>query len=248
MAEQPSIAVEYASQLSHPFRFRLVAALAPGPRTVPALAGELDTAEPVVRHHLDALRKLGFVEEAEQQDGTTTYELLKAPVIWDEEWGELPVEGRRNAAASALTYVGARAAAAVDRGGFDREDVHISRTTLTVDEAGWKRLTELFNDLLRELREREAQPDPPGPTFQATGALLLFTGEQVALPATEGPSYSDEEEALSAADALLDGLAGALVDEAVDWATVETLAERLRLVARGVKESPAAQVIPLHRD
>ncbi|HWT95794.1 MAG TPA: winged helix-turn-helix domain-containing protein [Solirubrobacteraceae bacterium] len=247
MAAPRSIGVEYASELSHPFRFRLVAALVDGPRTIAELTQQLGAPDAVVRHHVGHLRQLGFVEQDTPEDGPDTYELLTSLVISDEEWGAMPVEARRAAAATSLTHTGARAVAAIDRGGFDRDDIHITRTTVTVDEAGWNRLTELFHALLRELRERTSAPAPEGPAFQATGALMLFTDEQAERPAPPAAPPPDED-ALSAADALMDGLSGALVESPVDWESVEVLAERLRLVARASKETPAAQVIPLRRD
>lgn len=247
MADSGGSAFDYASELSHPFRFRLVAALTRGPRTLGSLAQELDAAETVVRHHLDRLRELGFVERDEQADGRVTYDLLGSVVISDDEWGAMPVESRRTAATTALTHVSARAAAAIDRGGFDRTDVHITRTTVTVDEAGWRRLATLFNEVLATLEEHEPGPGPAAAhTFQATGALLLFTegdGDRLASPALP----SNDEDALHAADALLDGLSGALTEPPVDWSTVEALAERLRFVARGAKTTPTAPVIPLRR-
>ncbi|HWT94269.1 MAG TPA: winged helix-turn-helix domain-containing protein [Solirubrobacteraceae bacterium] len=244
MPEHTSIAVEYASAVAHPARFRLVAALADGPRTVASLGSELETDEPTIRQHVDALHELGIVESESHPDGTMTYELLKAPVIWDTAWGQLPFAARRATAASAVTHISARATAAVDRGGFDREDIHLTRTTMQVDEEGWKTLTKVLSRALHEVGDVAERPAPAGETFSATAAIMLFTGERTA---AEPPPVArrNHDDAVATVWELTEELADLPLEPDVDWDRVEALAEQVRLIARGMQRPPSVPVVQL---
>lgn len=244
MPEHTSIAVEYASAVAHPTRFGLVAALADGPRTVASLASELDADEPTITEHVTALHELGIVQAEHHPDGATTYELLKAPVIWDTAWSQLPLAAKRATAASAVTHITARATAAVDRGGFDRDDMHLTRTTIRVDEARWRTLSTLIGRTFHELGDIAEQPEPDGDTFLATASLMLFTGERS--PADRAPRGREaQSDVVKRVWELTEELADLPLRPDLDWERIEQVAEQVRLIARGMQRQPAAPVVQL---
>ena len=185
MPEHTSIATDYASALAHPVRIRLVAALADGPRTLESLTSELDARQATILRHARALEGLEVVRANDHQDGTRTYELVREPIFWDTAYGLLPLQAKRSAAAATVTQMTATATAAVDRGGFDREDMHLTRTTIRVDEARWRELVDLLGGTLHRLGDLAEAPEPGGstePTFRATAMMMKTIPEALADP------------------------------------------------------------------
>ena len=244
MPEHTTIATEYASAVAHPVRLRLVAALADGPRTLASLTSELDAPEAVVSSHAAALEELDALRGDTHDDGTLTYELRREPIVWDTAWGRLPVPVRRSVAGATVTQMAAMATAAVDRGGFDREDMHLTRTTITVDEARWRELSTLLGGTLHTLGDLEDAPAPDGstgPTFLATAGMMLFTGEQPEIDAP-APSGRSSDEALKRIWELSEELDSVGTRSTTDWSSIHSIAEELRLLARSMKdirEAPA---------
>lgn len=238
MPEHTTIASEYASALAHPVRFRMVAALADGPRTIESLASELDASDATILSHADALESLDVLRPTDHPDGTRTYELLRDPILWDEAWGQLPLAALRAAAAAAVTQISAAATAAVDRGGFDREDIHLTRTALRVDEARWRELVTLLASTLHELGDLAEAPEPDGstgPTFQATAVMMLFTSELGDAAATIPDSRWEESHALSRTWELSEELEDLAPRATPDWSRIEAIAGELQLIARSMK-------------
>jgi DNA-binding transcriptional ArsR family regulator len=250
MPEHTTIAAEYASAVAHPVRFQLVAALADGPRTLESLASELDASAATILLHAGALEGLEVLRAIDHGDGTRTYELLRDPVLWDTAWGRLPVAAKRAAAAAAITQMAAIATAAVDRGGFDRADIHLTRTAIQVDEARWRELAALLAAPLHTLGDIAEAPAPDGstgPTFQATAVMMLFTGEQT--DHGDAPTEPwDEAQALKRTWELGEELEDLAPREVTDWDRIETLAGELRLIARAMKAHRRPPDELLHRD
>ena len=103
------------------------------------------------------------------------------PVFSDDDWAELPLSIRKSLAGEVLTEIGDDVAAAANEGGFDRDDVHLSRTPLTLDQQGWSEL----NDALQEVHERAltiqaesaARLQADGATDSDAAALVLMLFE-----------------------------------------------------------------------
>lgn len=236
---------EYASALTDPVRYRLVGALADGPRTLESLASELDASSAEILTHATLLERLDVLRATEHGDGTRTYELQREPIIWDTAWGRLPVPTRRSIAAAGTTHMTRMATAAADRGGFDREDVHITRTTVRVDEARWRELSTLLGGMLHTLGDLEEAPAPDGatgPTFQATAVMLLFTDEHAEIE----PPRPDraENRALTRLWELTEELDALGTRPHTDWARVHDVAEELLLTAQSMRTAPATAVEP----
>jgi len=259
MPPHTNVAAEYASSVADPVRYRLVGLLSAGPRTAASLASELDAGEETITRHAEALRDLGVLEASDDGQSPIAYGLLRDPILHDTAWAQLPVEARRAAAAAAVTQMSAAATAAVDRGGFDRDDIHITRTAVDVDEDRWRLMRHAMDGSLHALGDLAEQPPPKGDgTFRATAIMMLFSDEQQ-LPPPRPPRRpadadgADAEPVLRRSWALVEELHDALVLEPVDWDRVEQMAGQLRLIARASKgeagSSPAAvplRVVPAH--
>lgn len=239
MPEHTTIATEYASAVAHPIRLRLVAALGEGPRTLESLGSELDASDADILRHASALEELDLLQATDHPDGARTYELRREPVFWDTAWARLPLAAKRSAAAAGVTQLTAAATAAVDRGGFDRPDMHLTRTSLRVDEARWHALAGQFSGMLHRLGDMAEAPEPDGssgPTFQATAVMMLFTGEHAETDAHVPSPRWDEEEALRRVWDLTEMLAEITPRAITNWDAIAAIAGELRLIAKSMKE------------
>lgn len=241
MPKHTTVAAEHASELAHPLRYRLIATLADGPRTEDSLAAELDVPVATIRGHAVALEAMDVLQATEVAGHARTYELGSEPIISDADWGRLPLPTRRSVVAAAVTDFAARASATVDRGGFDREDMHLTRTAIRVDEARWQELARLLGGTLQALGDLAEAPDPDGSTgqtFQANAVMMLFAGEQADTPAYPTPSPLDEEDALRRTWELSEELEAIVPCAATDWGRIHDLADELRLIARSMQALP----------
>lgn len=249
MPEQTRITPKFAAAVAHPLRFKLLGALAFGPRTVASLASELETNEPTVMQNLEPLQALGMVGAEQHTDGSVTYEVLKAPVLSSETWGRLPLETRRASLAAYLTQLSARAQTAVDRGGFDRPDIHLTRRTFVVTEERWTALAELFDRWHAELCEHaDTAPDHAAGSFLATGALVLHTDEVSGADVAPTAPTSDADAHLRLME-LTEALIDLPIHVSPDFGLIESLAEQVRQLARAIRTGPTdAVVVPLRPD
>jgi hypothetical protein len=222
----------------------MIAAVADGPRTLESLMSELDASRATVLRHARSLERLDVLRANDDQDGTRSYELLREPIIWDVAWGRLPLPARRSAAAVAVTQMTATATAAVDRGGFDREGIQLTRTTVRVDDARWRQIVDLFGGMLHSLGDLAEAPAPDGstgPTFQATAMMMLFTGERREADAPCPSSPRGEEETMERVWTLTDELEALANREAISWDRIAAIAEELHSIAGSMKTAPKSR-------
>jgi hypothetical protein len=114
------------------------------------------------------------------------YRAVVRPVFTDEDWAELPMSIRKSLAGAVLAEIADDISAAAGQGGFDRDEVHLSRTPLTLDRKGWQDLNELLQGIYERALEIQAESasrlhsDGAEASDAALMALLLFeppTGE-----------------------------------------------------------------------
>jgi hypothetical protein len=108
------------------------------------------------------------------------------PTITDEGWASLPRIVKRGAIASSLQQGLAEMLSAAEQGGFDRDDIHYSRTSAKLDAKAWREISrELAATLTRidkiagKAAERIAD-DPGAEVDDATMMLLHFGGPRTA--------------------------------------------------------------------
>ena len=157
--------------IGHPLRLRLLTIFNERVASPSDLATELG--EPIgnVSYHTRILARLGCVElvKTKQVRGAVEhyYRAVVRPVFTDEDWAELPLSIRKSLAGAVLTEIADDMGASGNEGGFDRDDVHLSRTPLTLDQQGWQELNELLQELADQALEIQAQS---AARLQADGA------------------------------------------------------------------------------
>jgi DNA-binding transcriptional ArsR family regulator len=171
--------------IGHPLRLRLLTIFNERVASPSDLAAELG--EPIgnVSYHTRILARLGCVElvKTKQVRGAVEhyYRAVVRPVFSDEDWAELPRSIRKSLADAVLAEIADDMGAAATEGGFDREDVHITRTPLVLDKKGWQQLNELLQGIGEKALEIQAESaarlQADGATDSEAAALVLMLFE-----------------------------------------------------------------------
>jgi DNA-binding transcriptional ArsR family regulator len=154
--KEPAIDQRIMKALSHPLRVRMLTLLNQRVSSPSELADELDEPLGNVSYHMRFLADLKMVKlvRTEPRRGAVEhyYEALEPPLISDADWAQLPVALRRSLSDSTLSDIAADLKDAGAAGGFDRENMHVSRLALTLDDQGWDELSGILSDLLERAR------------------------------------------------------------------------------------------------
>ena len=200
--------------IGHPLRLRLLTIFNERVASPSDLAAELG--EPIgnVSYHTRILARLGCVElvKTKQVRGAVEhyYRAVVRPVFSDDDWAELPLSIRKSLAGAVLTEIADDMGASANAGGFDRDEVHLSRTPLALDAEGWQDLNEALQEVADRALEIQAES---AARLQSDGASGLggrgpradavraeCPGQERRAPREE-PGRRQEEEALARADA-----------------------------------------------
>jgi DNA-binding transcriptional ArsR family regulator len=142
-----------AKALAHPLRVQLLAALNQKVASPNELAKQLDEPLTNVSYHVRMLHDLGCIElvDTEPRRGALEhyYRAIVRPFFGDKDWKRLPKNARGSISDAVLQLIWDDAAEAIKTGLFDeRDDRHLSRTVLALDEQGWDELHELLAETL----------------------------------------------------------------------------------------------------
>jgi hypothetical protein len=178
--------------IGHPLRLRLLTIFNERVASPSDLAAELG--EPIgnVSYHTRILARLGCVElvKTKQVRGAVEhyYRAVVRPVFSDDDWAELPLSIRKSLAGAVLTEIADDMGAAANAGGFDRDDVHLSRTVVTLDRQGWQDLNEALQQVAERALEIQgesaARLSSDGASDSESAALVLMLFE----PSAQGKS------------------------------------------------------------
>jgi len=164
MAKQQAGLVDprLAKALSHPMRTRILAILNERVASPNEIAAMIDERLPNVSYHVRALQELECIElvRTAQRRGAIEhyYRALERPFFSDRDWKRLPRSGRQAVTDVALQMIWEDVSGAIRAGTFEqREDRHLTRSPLTVDERGWNELNELLLKTLRQAEEISAK-------------------------------------------------------------------------------------------
>lgn len=126
------------------------------------LARELDESLGTVSYHIRCLADLGCIElvRTEPRRGAVEhyYRAVTRPEFSDRDWVQLPPSVRRSISDAVLGQIWKDVARAVENDSFDaREDRHLSRTPLVLDDQGWEELNGALVEIVERALEIEAQ-------------------------------------------------------------------------------------------
>jgi DNA-binding transcriptional ArsR family regulator len=160
-SKEPAIDQRIMKALSHPLRVRMLTLLNQKVSSPSELAEELDEPLGNVSYHMRFLADLKMVKlvRTEPRRGAVEhyYEALEPPLISDDDWAQLPVGLRRSLSDSTLSDIARDLKGAASEGGFDRENIHVSRVALMLDEQGWDELSGVLSDVLERARSIQEQ-------------------------------------------------------------------------------------------
>lgn len=172
-----------AKALAHPLRVQLLAGLNQGVASPNELAKKLGEPLTNVSYHVRMLHDLGCIElvDTEPRRGALEhyYRAVVRPFFGEREWKKLPQNARNSISDAVLQLIWDDAATAIKDGSFDeRDNRHLSRTVLAVDEQGWDDLQELMVETLDRAMQIQADSasrasKSDGETFCAN--MIMFT-------------------------------------------------------------------------
>lgn len=176
--------------LAHPLRVRLLALLEERTASPRDLAAELGLPIPNVSYHVRTLERLGLVELVAQTSNRGAvkhhYRAVGRPVFTDRAWSNAPSLAKQAVIGAALSQVSDDVNAAAEAGGFDRGDIHFSRSPMLVDRIGWAEASQELERVLRRLEqiakssEERLQAQGHGDDSQrAMVVMMLFESEDV---------------------------------------------------------------------
>jgi DNA-binding transcriptional ArsR family regulator len=169
---------------AHPLRIEILSLLDNRVASPKQIAEELDTPLPNTAYHVRQLAALGLVELVRRtvRGGAVEhhYTTKVRPTIPDELWAELPEIVKRAATGGAVQQALSEMIKAVDLGGFDRDDAHLTRSVARLDAKGWSAVARELHkclqrvDTIIEQTQARLEKNPGAETVEAMAVMALF--------------------------------------------------------------------------
>lgn len=152
--------------LNHPIRVKALTILTERIASPKEISEQIDVSLSNVSYHVRVLDELGLVEIMEEESvrGSVAhfYKAVERPLIDNPDWERLDPSVRSAFSGYVIETLMSDAAKSLAAGVFDRrEDRHLSRTPLLLDERGWRRIaaiqTKALDDILAEQAKAAAR-------------------------------------------------------------------------------------------
>jgi DNA-binding transcriptional ArsR family regulator len=156
------ITQQLAKALAHPLRVRILTSLHKGVSSPNQLAQELDEPLGNVSYHVKTLLEFDCVElvKTEPRRGAVEhfYRATERAFFSDSDWEKIPASARKGITGSVLESIGQDATESLMAGTIDaRNDSHLSRTPLVLDEKGWTELNSILENALNRAVEIQGE-------------------------------------------------------------------------------------------
>src|SRR5919205_2584597 len=143
--------------LTHPLRIQILAALDERTASPSELADELKAPLGNVSYHVRQLAALGLIKLVKRTPRRGAierhYKAVGRPQITDDAWAGTPATVKDAVVGAALGDVGTAVTAAAAAGGFSRNDSHLTRTQLKLDDRGFKDIDTELNATLKRIEK-----------------------------------------------------------------------------------------------
>ena len=178
---------------SHPLRIEILGLLENRVASPRQLATELGTGLSATSYHVRQLANLKLIRlvKRRQVRGAIEhyYTATVRPTITDAGWAQLPTIVKQAWLGGKIAQIGKEVAAAAGQGGFDHDEMHMSRTSVRLTPAKWKAAAEILRRALEDVDELAAEPEEKGDPesdvddLHAVVVMMLF---EAALPEAFG--------------------------------------------------------------
>lgn len=163
MTTKTDVAVDdrLVKALTHPLRWQILEVLNRGVSSPREIAAELDAKLGDVGYHVRRLHDLGVIElvRTEQRRGAIKhfYKANTRAMLDNDHWARLPQSARRQVTGQTLDKIWGHVRRAIKLRGFDRDDVHVSCTTLELDARGYTDMVALVDASLERAMAIQAE-------------------------------------------------------------------------------------------
>lgn len=151
-----------AKAFAHPLRVQILIILNERVASPNLLAQELDQSLNLVAYHVRVLEKYDCIElvDTKQRRGATEhfYRATRRQFLSDAEWARMPQSLRPALSGAMLKSIFDDIEEAVKGGSMDeKDDAHISRTPMVIDDKGWKEVSALLAGTLDKVLEIQSE-------------------------------------------------------------------------------------------
>lgn len=172
--------------LNHPVRVKALTILTEEIASPKEIAEQIDVPLSNVSYHVRVLDELGLVEIREEESvrGSVAhfYKAVERPLIDNPDWEKLSPKVRSAFSGYVVETLMSDAARSLAAGVFDqRDDRHLSRTSLVLDEKAWRKVSEIqakaLNQILKEqaaATERLSKSKAKVKAIQAIAGMTCF--------------------------------------------------------------------------
>lgn len=170
--------------LNHPVRVKALTILTERTASPKEISDQLDAPLSNVAYHVRVLEELGLIEIMEEENvrGSVAhfYRAVERPLIDNPDWEKLDLNVRNAFSGYVIETLMSDAAASLAAGVFDRrDDRHLSRTPVMLDERAWRKVAEIQAKALdRILKEQAAAAErlavSDGHGIPAIVGMVLF--------------------------------------------------------------------------
>jgi DNA-binding transcriptional ArsR family regulator len=170
--------------LNHPVRVKALTILTEKIASPKEISAQIEVPLSNVSYHVRVLDDLGLVEIVEEESvrGSVAhfYKAVERPMIDSPDWEKLSPRVRSAFSGYVIETLMRDAANALAAGIFDRrEDRHLSRTPLVLDEKGWRKVADIQAKALSQiLKEQTAAAQrlrkAGGTAIQAIAGMTCF--------------------------------------------------------------------------
>jgi DNA-binding transcriptional ArsR family regulator len=147
--------------LNHPVRVKALTILTEKIASPKEISAQLEMPLSNVSYHVRVLDELGLVEIVEEESvrGSVAhfYKAVDRPLIDNPDWEKLSPSVRSAFSGYVIETLMSDAANSLAAGVFDRrDDRHLSRTSLTLDEKAWRKVSEIQAKALDQILKEQA--------------------------------------------------------------------------------------------
>ena len=147
--------------LSHPLRAKMLYLLQEQEASPKELSAHFEIPLSNIAYHIQVLRRLKLIRLVRKTPRRGAiehhYKADHRPQIDHEAWSQTPGVIKERMVSGVLQDIGGYVTEAASTGGFDRDNAHLTRSRVVLDEKGWDDLADTLLEVLKRLDELETE-------------------------------------------------------------------------------------------